>query len=350
MNKKYVAITIDYETWHPSEEGYESRWDQLGIKIDWEKDIISSTYQLLDVADELHVKLTLMVEMCEYIWLKENEPNVAEKIKKQLQNAVKRGHDVQLHIHPHWMPETGAGYVNGKWIWQCRYAKAEEYPFDLSEMILRCKKELENIIRPIIPNYEVTCFRAGTYLVQPFSRLSQALMRNGIVCDTSVYKGGKLRNRGYDFSDCKYRNQAYKANVSDPALEDIESEFIEIPIYAYKDNKRWCFDNGQYFGCQWILRLKWHCQNNENYYVMIGHSKETQDYDVMREQFELMQRIPGIEWVTLGEMKNRANAFLESHDRDFAAKEKYISQILHAHFLLIRKRVCRIQKLVMRKR
>lgn len=312
MRDILIAVTVDYETWHPTVDGYEKRWQENNIIIDWKKDVIDSTYALLDIADEVGVKLTLMAEMCEYMWLKENEPCIAKKIAEQIQNTIIRGHDVQLHIHPHWMPETGARKVGGVWKWNCEYAKAENYPYDLNEMIQRCKNELEAIIIPVKEDYKVTCFRAGSYLVQPFTRLYNALVENNIMCDTSVYKGGMSSDRGYDFSRCNYRNQPYLADKADPSNENkLNSCMVELPIYAWKDNKRWKFDNGELFANEFILKSKNVCCETENYFVMIGHSKERQDYEKMKKQFVLMQKTFIIEWVTLSELENRAKKYVK---------------------------------------
>lgn len=323
MRDILIAITIDYETWHPTVSEYEKRWQENNIIIDWEKDIIESTYSLLDIADEVGVKLTLMAEMCEYIWLKENNPFIAKRISDQIQNAIIRGHDVQLHVHPHWMPETGASYVDGMWKWKCEYAKAENYPFDLNKMIQRCKNELEAIVTPVKEDYKVTCFRAGSYLVQPFTRLYEALVDNNIMCDTSVYMGGTSSNRGYDFSKCKYKNQPYLPDKDDPANEDtINSVMVELPIYAWKNDKRWKFDNGELFADEFIVKSRNTCCETENFFVMIGHSKEWQDYEKMKKQFLKMQNNFKIKWVTLDELANRAQNYVKCRD------EKQIRKML----------------------
>ncbi|HOO25618.1 MAG TPA: hypothetical protein PKW24_03325, partial [Clostridiales bacterium] len=79
-----------------------------GKSIDWEKDILESTDKLLGLADRYNVKLSFFVEMGEYYWCKKNLPQIAFKMEDQWREIIKRGHDVQIHLHPSWLPELGA--------------------------------------------------------------------------------------------------------------------------------------------------------------------------------------------------------------------------------------------------
>lgn len=240
--KYFIAVTIDYETWHPIPEGK---------SINWDNDVFNPTNKLLDLFDQQGIKLTLMAEMGEYFWLKDNKPEIAVRMEEQWADAVRRGHDVQIHLHPNWLPELGAKCENGKWKWDWSKSKANDYPGDLKDLIKRCKTALESILCKIRSDYSVTSFRAGAYGVQPFKRLYDALISNNIVCDTSVYLEGVSAERGYDFRLACSDHQPYFANAYDPQLKapPSENKVIEIPIFTYKPNKR-CFldnDNGKFF-------------------------------------------------------------------------------------------------------
>lgn len=299
--KNYIIITIDYETWHPSSKKEIKVMRKCGLKINWEKDIIEPTYKLLDSADLVGAKLTLMVEMGEYIWLKKNgRADIVYQIENQLQNAILRGHDVQLHLHPHWLPETGAD-INEMDMWEgdINYATADSYPFDLAYALQQCKSELEKIIRQVKPDYKVLCYRAGGYRIQPFERLYNALVSNKIYYDTSVYYKGKAKDRGYNFSKCIHQIQPYFAGRINPAVEDV-SAIMEIPIYANKYGKRWMLDGklgnelaNWYYTCDDIEKL------NENYYIMVGHSKESHDYQKIEQQLKILALGNTNQWMTL---------------------------------------------------
>jgi len=307
QNKSNIAliITVDYETWHAENNDYEQIFEKYHLKIDWEKDIIANAYKLMDCAEKLGIKLTFMIEMCEYIWLKENNAIIAEKIAHQIQDIVIRGHDVQLHTHPHWMPETGAKFLNGKWIWNCEFACPENYPGNLDDMISVCKRELENIVQRVKPEYKVTCFRSGTYLVQPFRRLSKALMKNNIFVDSSVFRGGYSTERGYNFKKCKYANGVYHADLDNPAIEDNSSSMYEVPIFAYHRNRRWSFDYGQPFGNLLLLYANKYLRRGKNVFVMVGHTKTIDKLDTFSEQINLVKKHFEVSWCTLGELNSK---------------------------------------------
>jgi SAM-dependent methyltransferase len=217
--RRLVALTFDYETWQPIPPGKQ---------IDWEVDVFAPAERLI----EGDVPVTLFAEMGEYFWLDANDAAIARRMEAQWRDTVRRGHDVQLHLHTAWLPECGATHVDGEWHWDARYAKADDYPGDLDALIERCVARLHDVLRPVDPNYRVTCFRAGAYQAQPFRRLSAALVRAGIQCDSSVYAGGVSAERGYDYSYAYSDGQPYFASPWDPQLRGApaETELVELPI------------------------------------------------------------------------------------------------------------------------
>lgn len=230
-----IAITLDYETWHPIPPG---------CSINWEEDIFNPTEQFLQICDQENVKLTLLAEMAEYFWLREHDPAIAERMEQQWRDAVRRGHDVQLHLHPCWLPELGACCDGGNWTWDWTKAKAHDYPGDLTSLVSRCKSALETILRDVEPTYQVNAFRAGAYQAQPFKRLYGALAANGILCDSSVHEGGVSLERGYDYRLAYSSHQPYFANACDPQLKAPPSEraIIEIPVFTCRPGQRWSLD------------------------------------------------------------------------------------------------------------
>jgi O-antigen/teichoic acid export membrane protein/SAM-dependent methyltransferase len=241
-----VALTVDYETWQPIPDGR---------RVDWEVDVFQPTGALLDACDRYGATVTLFAEMGEYLWLTENAPDLASRMRSQWQDAVRRGHDVQLHLHPAWLPELGARCEQGQWWWDEARSIANAYPGDLTAAVRRCKQTLEDAIRPVAPEYAVTCFRAGAYEAQPFTRLHEALVANGIRCDSSVHAGGRKAGRSYDYSLAYSRHQPYFAARHDPQLEapPAERTIVELPIFAYEWGQRWTFDGDE--GHRFAARL-----------------------------------------------------------------------------------------------
>jgi SAM-dependent methyltransferase/O-antigen/teichoic acid export membrane protein len=241
-----VALTVDYETWQPIPQGR---------RIDWNVDIFEPTDRLLEICDRHGAKITLFAEMGEYLWLAQNDPGLATRMREQWQDAVGRGHDVQLHLHPSWLPELGARCDDGRWWWDPSRARAHDYPGDLTEVIRRCREALEDAIRPVAPEYAVTAFRAGAYEAQPFTGLHDALTANGIRCDSSVHAGGRRPGRSYDYSFAYSAHQPYFAARHDPQLKAPPAErgIVELPIFAYELGQRWSFDGEE--GARFASRL-----------------------------------------------------------------------------------------------
>ena len=305
-----VALTIDHETWQPIPEGRH---------IDWDADVFAPTTKLLEVCDRHGAKLTLFTEVGEYLWLTENDPAVAERFAAQWRDAIGRGHDVQLHLHPNWLPELGARRVGDTWAWDASVSRANDYPGDLTELIGRCVRALEDAIRPAHPDYKVTCFRAGTYEAQPFTRIHDALAANGIICDSSVYAGGHFGDRTYDYRLAYSDHQPYFASRHDPQLKapPAEREIVEQPIFAPKPNERWTFDYtaGPGFETALLERLdaapdpRRERLVRDDHYVLIGHSKA--DLDLAAIDAGLSRIAERVGFATMTELATDAREQLE---------------------------------------
>ncbi len=351
--RRFIAVTIDYETWHPIPPGK---------TINWENDVFLPTEKLLNICSEEGVKLTIMAEMGEYWWLRQFLPETAKKMENQWQDAIRRGHDVQLHLHPCWLPELGARFENENWYWDWSKAKADDYPGDLNEVIGRCKSALELVLKPVKPDYRANSFRAGAYQAQPFARLYNALTANGITCDTSVYAGGLSSERGYDYRLAYSDHQPYFANRLDPQLKAPPNEqgLVEMPILTWEADRRWFLDNqeGSKFAARFAKYLRQrerHWMSSEayrrtkfvrkylgalygklkqirrlmnillpdsvarmmssyapeilaqhEYYVMIGHSKSNLEFEGIRRNFREIGKRGEFQFASLSEMAEHA--------------------------------------------
>ncbi|MFQ5481327.1 MAG: methyltransferase domain-containing protein, partial [Nitrospinaceae bacterium] len=351
-----VAMTVDCETWHPVYQV---------TNIDWKKDLMEPTRRLMDLFSLESIPLTLMAEMGGYFWLQEHQPKVAEQLAEVWRDAVRGGHDVQLCLHPNWLPELGAVNRSGTWDWSQN--KVADYPGDLSGLIRRCKTTLESLLVPIRPDYRVTCFRAGAYQAQPFQRLYDALTENGIPCDSSVYAGGASTERDYDFSFAYSDHQPYHANRFDPQLKapPAETGVVELPVFTSAPNPSWF--RGATPGDRWGERLLTYLRGRDaawsspapyrfkkqlreymtsayshvkpihgglqtflprrwlhslaeygpepgpgnEYFVLIGHPKADLLYEGIAENLEAMQQDDRFEFVTLSRMTKLAQMDLQ---------------------------------------
>ena len=357
--RRLVAVTLDYETWQPIPEGK---------SIDWEADVFRPAESFLRLAETDEVALTLMAEIGEYLWLREHDLAVATRMERQWQDALRRGHDVQLHLHPSWLPELGARRDGDAWSWDASKAKADDYPGDLTARLAACRSALESILQPVDRSYRVTVFRAGGYQAQPFARLREALVSCGIGADSSVHAGGVSVERGYDYRLAFSRHQPYFAGRYDPQLlaPPDEEEVVELPLFAWRPGERWSLDGPEGARCAdrllrhlegeaggwtstesyrrdkrlraWLLRRYARLKPLQpfvnrllprrlayfladypaegraahDYYVMIGHTKGEHDFEAIGAGLRRLRREGGVEFVSLSEMARLARADLES--------------------------------------
>jgi hypothetical protein len=154
-----------------------------------------------------------------------------QEIEQQLCDAIRRGHDVQLHIHSSYFKAEW----NGEHFDQCieEYNMAALSYERITEMVSQSVKYLENLIQPIHSDYKVWLFRAANWSMMPTSTLYRVLVEHGITHDTSVYKGGcQGGNVCYDYRNAFDNLLTYRASSEDINLQDPAGDLWEMPIYT----------------------------------------------------------------------------------------------------------------------
>lgn len=174
-------ISFDYEVFHGRNFGA------------FEEVLFRPTEALLDLCDELGVPTTWFPDVCSDWWHRERgEHAFADRFEGQMRDAVRRGHDVQLHVHPHWLYTTGR---DGVWQPNAERIYLHEIGFDDPEtgataLLRRGAAWLEALLRPVDPGYGCVAYRAAALALQPEEgRHLQALIDAGIAIDSSVMKG-----------------------------------------------------------------------------------------------------------------------------------------------------------------
>lgn len=226
---KEIILTVDYELF-------------LGDITGTVKEcMIEPTQKLASILEKNGSKMTIFWDILHFYQLIEFEKSFPEllqrrlSIEEQILTLIKRGHDIQLHLHPHWLD---ASFENNKWNFtydrfKLHNLSSENNPNDINT-IIGCitisKKLMGDTIRKVNPDYKVTSFRAGGYLVEPFDRLRDAFLRNDIKIDSSVCPG--LHNPSFISSyDFRFYPNKTKYNFdSTPKIITDNGKFIEIPI------------------------------------------------------------------------------------------------------------------------
>lgn len=150
-----------------------------------------------------------------------------DAIRQQLVSLREEGHDIQLHLHPHWLDSS---YDGEQWRLDTSRYKLHDFPASQTTAMVGSAKEiLTNLVGDT-----VFAFRAGGWCLQPFAQIAPALFAHGIWLDSTVFSGGISddKERWFDFSSAPL--QDYWRFSNDPNSEDTHGPFVEVPISAMR--------------------------------------------------------------------------------------------------------------------
>jgi hypothetical protein len=207
------------------------------------KHIIEPTAKILRIADKYNTKITIFFEVIEYWKLKEEwnkgnkmgyDRNPVSAMERQLADAYRNGHDIQLHLHPQWL---NAKWTNNGWKVDLSQWRLGDYVGNgddsLTSILLRGKDTLKAIIND--NDYECRVLRAGGYNIQPSENLCIAMKNAGLTIDSSIYPGGKENGNlsRYDYSEISIdRGMWFCDNSLEKDAGNI-TELLELPIVAF---------------------------------------------------------------------------------------------------------------------
>lgn len=218
-----IYITLDYEIYFGENHGTV------------EKSIIYPTSELIRIAEKHNVRFCFFVD-CGFI-LKLDEyrkkfPQLDKDyiaITEQVRYLSQTGHDVQLHIHPHWEDS----YYNGeRWVIDVkRYKLADFNEQEIEDIVFRYKRVLADLTGKTIFAY-----RAGGWCMQPFTKLKKAFQQNNITFDSSVFRNGFYFSENYEYDFRNAPDKAIYSFDSDPVKENSNGFFTELPISPIKNS------------------------------------------------------------------------------------------------------------------
>jgi len=225
MKRLKLLLTFDYEL------------PLGGITRSFGHSLFEPVERLADILHRLKVSAVFFADILSYVRFKELNVNEYTGIfEKQLRQMLMAGHDVQLHLHPHWLESR---YEHGKIITSPKF-KLGDYAISEGEYtiekIVECGvSELTGICKPVKQAYRCIAYRAGGYnFVPETGRIIKALYNNGIRFDSSVSRGYFFRS---DTSLVDYREVPDLPNwylstdgeFGKPGFEN-ENTLYEIPI------------------------------------------------------------------------------------------------------------------------
>lgn len=228
----YILYSADYELFFG--RNYLSEQDVL----------IEPTDRLLDACRTLGIPMTLFADvMCAWRYRELGEPGFADAMEQQMIGAVQDGHDVQLHVHPHWLTaEKG----NGEWIIreEAFLLGGGRTPTECSRLAHSLYEKgrdyLNGLLCPVWTDYQCVAHRAGGYGIQPHEReIVDAMIDAGMVIDSSVVPGLVLGNEAnrIDFRRMKPSQGHWLVRGSGlRPHHGCQKGLFEIPVVAYRES------------------------------------------------------------------------------------------------------------------
>jgi hypothetical protein len=218
-----IYITLDYEIYFGEHHGTV------------EKCIIYPTSELIRIAEKNDVRFVFFVDSGFILKLDEYRKKFPQlqkdhkSITEQVKYLSDTGHDVQLHIHPHWEDS----YYNGdRWIIDVKRYKLNDFnDADVADIVQRYKRVLKDIT-----GKDTFAFRAGGWCLQPFSKLEKAFKDNGITLDSSVFRNGYFSSEQYSYDFRNAPDKDIYRFENDVLVEKSDGSFTEVPISPIKNS------------------------------------------------------------------------------------------------------------------
>jgi hypothetical protein len=157
-----------------------------------------------------------------------------------MKDALTEGHDVQLHLHPHWL---NSSFNDGEWLISTDKMYLHELGYNNSPdsagaLISRGVKYLNDLLRPVQPNYTCLAFRAAGSALQPDEdKLIKTLLDSGIKMDVSIIRDMvfKLDTVTVNYTKIPQKTIWFMSPESGISRE-ADLGLIEIPVASFKSD------------------------------------------------------------------------------------------------------------------
>lgn len=217
-----IVLTLDYEVFF-GHQGSGTR-----------RSLIEPTEALRQVAERHGVPLVVFVDVLWLLRLAEgiaDEPALAtdwHMATRQLEALARAGHELQLHLHPHW---NDCRWTGQRWIMDMRRYRLQSLDEGrIGALAFRGAR----LLRSLSDGAPVSAFRAGGWCLQPFGPLRQPLLDAGIRIDSTVYPGGHQTGatHHYDFTQAPAMSRWHFD--TDPLQPVHNGAFLEVPIASVR--------------------------------------------------------------------------------------------------------------------
>ena len=219
--KADIVLTFDYEIFFGEKSG------SFENCIYYPVEKIRKTMRKNNVKGIFFIDILYYIELCKYEKLSQK----ALLMKEQIQNLVKDGHRIELHLHPHWL---NSEYIDEKWNFKYNKYRFDQLSIEERDYIFYIGiTTLSNIIKEVDPDYELKGYRAGGWCIQPFENFYPYFKKYNLKYDSSIIPGISMTGEGhkFDYSEIPLK-QGYRFSQH-IEIEEERGEFIEYKLSQY---------------------------------------------------------------------------------------------------------------------
>ena len=167
-----------------------------GVRTSYKEAMFDPTYRLFELADTLEVPVVLFTDVLCGIRYKEwDNSSFYRPYVKQLQDAILKHHDVQLHLHPHWLTTS---FENNSFLPSGDFRLADfkaNKTYSIDNIIKKGVGFLKEVCMEANQDYRCIAFRAGGFNIEKATpEIITSLYKNGIRFDSSIVKGYYFRS------------------------------------------------------------------------------------------------------------------------------------------------------------
>lgn len=204
-----------------------------GVCTSYQRALFDPTGRLLHLAAKLDVPVVLFTDILGALRFREwDVRSFYEPYEEQLRQCISAQHDVQLHLHPHWLTSS---FEKGSFVPSADYRLADfadHKAYSIDHIVQTSVDLLSSICRRADPHYTCTAFRAGGFNMEKATKqIIASLLAHGIRFDSSIAKGFYFRSA---LSEVNYFHMPSPPNWKIGSDGDIRKEadrgIMEVPI------------------------------------------------------------------------------------------------------------------------
>lgn len=190
--------------------------------------VYEPTNRLVSLFRERGLSLVVFPDVLELIKIEEYKTDSAiNDVKQQLRHLHYEGFEIGLHLHSWW---DKARHHEGSWVMDWSSKNLCLLPEEQIDLIIKKCIEYMNELTGD-SSFKTIAFRNGLWAMQPSRPLANILAKYGILIDSTLVKGGRIKELQLDYRP-SLKNSYYWRFTNDVNIHESDGVLIEIPIYS----------------------------------------------------------------------------------------------------------------------